>query len=177
MSQQFKLPCPACQQPFIVSPTEAGETRICPCGEKTVVPTLRAIRQLEPIESESSSSGPTRGWNAMRGTLFVAGILLLAIGAYGHFRMAPLRQDLNTEQPDFEELSIDVQTLTPMQAWEAWDHFRRQSLQYRDTPEFLADRERFEELSFYLYLFWGSALIGIGLVITSLLLRGQAERS
>lgn len=176
MSQQFKLPCPACGQPLIVSPPQAGETRTCRCGEQTVVPTLREVRQLEPIESQSSAPRPGRGWNAMRGTLFVAGILLLAIGAYGHFRFAPLRQDLNIEQPEFEELSIDIQTVTPMQAWDAWDHFRRQSLEYRDTPRFLADRKRYQEMSFYLYLFWGLALIGIGLVAASLLLPGQTRR-
>ena len=173
MSQQFKLPCPSCDQSIAIATTQAGESLTCDCGETIVVPTLREIRQLEPLNADAAPAATGTGWDPIRGGLFVTGIVLIAIGAYGHFRIQPMRNALNIEKPSFRELDFDVQTLTPMQAWEAWDHFRRQSLEFRSTPVFLANRERHRELSLYIYLFWGCASVGLALATASLVMPGR----
>lgn len=167
MSQRYQLPCPSCSSVLQVATTQAGETLVCSCGEELVVPTLRELRQLDTVEDENGR-GKTSGWNPLRGALFVSGVMLLAIAGIGHWRVDSLRQDLDTTQPEFREMTFDVQTLTPMRAWEAWVHFREQSLQYRDTPEFVENRRKHRELTAYLYAFWAAAGIGLILVGVSI---------
>lgn len=171
MPQTFKLPCPSCERSIPVTPPQAGESLICECGATLQAPTLREIRQLEPID-EARTTSPSEGasWNPLKGTIFVLGMILIVSGLIGHFRINPQRQSLATEAPPFEELDVAMDSITPVQAWSAWDYFRRQDLEYRDTPEFLANRQKHTELSFYIYLVWGLAICGVVMVIISLLI-------
>jgi hypothetical protein len=164
MPQQFKLPCPQCSTPHIVSQSQAGESLSCGCGKSLVVPTLRELRTLEPaVEAHTPDGAPD--WDIQRGLLFVGGALLITIGALITWRVLPQRQALNIRQPTFQEIDFDVQMLTLLQAWEAWEHFRQQKLEFRATPEFLENREQFRELSIYLYVAWALATIGLLLVV------------
>jgi hypothetical protein len=78
---------------------------------------------------------------------------------------------LNIRQPAFREIDIDVQQLTPVQAWEAWEHFRQQKLEFRTTPDYLKNRARYRELSLYLYTAWVAAAAGVLLIAGSMLIR------
>ena len=172
MSQRYKLPCPSCSSILPVATTQAGETLTCSCGEPVLVPTLRELKQLDTVDDETGTP-KTSGWNPLRGGLFVSGIVLIAIAGIGHWRIDAQRRVLDIEQPEFQEMTFDVQTLTPMRAWEAWTHFRSRSLEFRDTPEFVANRQKHRELTAYLYGFWTSAALGAILVVVSLCIGGK----
>jgi hypothetical protein len=164
MSTRFKLPCPQCARVHPVSPSQAGESVACECGQALLVPTLREIRTLEPVETGVDRGRPASDWDVQRGLLFVAGVLLLSIAALTTWRILPQRQALNVAQPAFREIDFDVQSLSPLQAWEAWDHFRQQTLEVRATPEYLENRKQFHELSMYLYAAWTAAAVGLLLI-------------
>ena len=171
MPQTFKLPCPSCDRSIPVTPPQAGEALVCECGATVQAPTLREIRQLEPSdEMPTASTQEGTSWNPLKGAIFVVGVVLIVSGLIGHFRINPQRQALATEAPPFEELDVAIESISPVEAWTAWDYFRRQDLEYRNTPEFLANRQKHSELSFYVYLLWALAICGLGMVIISLLI-------
>jgi hypothetical protein len=93
---------------------------------------------------------------------------MVAGAALTTWRILPQRQILNTQRPAFREIEFDVQLLTPLQAWEAWEHLRQQKLEFRATPEYLANRQQYREFSLYLYVAWAFAAIGMVIVAVAL---------
>ncbi len=172
MSQRYQLPCPSCSAVLKVSTTQAGESLTCSCGKEVLVPTLRELRQLDTAADEISAA-KTSSWSPLRGGLFVSGICLIAVAAIGHWRIDGQRRELDIAQPEFRKISFDVQTLTLSGAWQAWTHFRDQSLDFRETPQFVENRRKHRELTAYLYGFWTAAGVGALLVIVSLCLGGK----
>jgi hypothetical protein len=176
MSTRFKLPCDQCSHVHPISPTQAGETLSCDCGHSILVPTLREIRALEPLERpDAEHTSPD--WNVQRGLLFVGGALLLAIAALATWRIWPQRDALVTTQPAFQEINFDVQRLNPNEAWDAWEHLRQQTLEFRVTPEYLSNRKKYRELSYLLYAAWSGAAIGLVMIGGSLLWPALPTRS
>ena len=69
------LPCPHCQTPFHVSPSQAGETVNCPaCHAEVPIPKLGEIRQL-PRAEESAARDRKVGGAASGGSLGSEGSL------------------------------------------------------------------------------------------------------
>jgi hypothetical protein len=148
---------------------QAGETIFCGCGAAVEVPTLRELRSLEPAVFQASDrSRPAGRWSAERGIAFTTGALLILAAAITHWQIAPRRAVLEIRQPAFQEINFDVQRLSPLQAWEAWEHFRDEKLEYRVTPQYLENRAKHRELSYYLYAAWTAAAIGLATIIASL---------
>jgi hypothetical protein len=130
------------------------------------VPTLRELRRLEPVQQAVPTSGSSDSWDLQRGSLFVIGMVLLAAAIVAHARIQPQRQQLDTARPAFQELEFDIQRLTPLQAWEAWEYFQEQDLQVRATPQYLENQAKYRELSYFLYGAWACA--GLGAVLAGL---------
>lgn len=171
MSHRYLLPCPGCHQPLPVSTTQAGETLTCGCGRVATIPTLREIKAL-PLAPSAVADIRTRStWSVQRGLVFVSGALLIAASVLAYWQIAPRRRALDIRRPDFVELTIDVQQLTPLQAWDAWEHFRDQKLEFRDTPKFIENRAKYRELSYYLYTAAAGACLGSALILGSTLWR------
>ncbi len=169
MTNQYSLPCPACSQTHRVGLIQAGESLTCACGATIVVPTLRELRQLAPIMDSADARAKSGGWSPQRGLLFVSGFLLLVAAGLIQWQIGSRRAALDVLRPELQEINFDIQKLTPIQSWEAWTHFRDQKLEYRETPEFVANRAKFLELSYYLKLGAALALVGIGLIVASLI--------
>jgi hypothetical protein len=140
------------------------------------VPTLREIRLLEPLDAlDSRQASPD--WNVQRGLLFVGGVLLLAVASLATWRILPQRQTLNIARPAFKEIDFDVQRLNPLEAWDAWNHLRQQTLEFRVTPEYLENRTKHRELSMYLYAAWAAAAVGLALMVAAVVWPGGRARS
>mgnify|MGYP001821743924 CR=1 FL=1 len=172
MTQRYRLPCPHCADHLEVALPQAGETLSCVCGAQVVVPALRELRRLDPVADTLATSDRSHNWDLRRGSLFVTGMLLLAAGLVAHARIYPQRQQLDTSRPAFRELNFDIQTLTPLPAWEAWEFFRKQDLGVRTTPQYLEHRAKHRKLSYFLIGAWASAGLGAGLAGLSLVWRG-----
>ena len=124
---------------------------------------------MEPWVERATSAGLVNRWSLPRGILFVTGAVLLVLGIYNHFQLAPQRADLVTTAPAFPVLDFDVQRLTLTQAWQAWEYFRQQTLEDRPIPPHLENRDRHRELGYYLYAAWVVAAVGGAMIISSLL--------
>jgi hypothetical protein len=163
MTQRYRLPCPSCARSFEVATPQAGETLVCDCGAQILVPKLRELRQLEPAETAEERPLPSENWNPIRGSLFVLGMLLMAAGIYASFRIQQERKQLNLTRPAFRELTYDVQELTPLEAWEWWDYFRKDDLRFRTTPQYLEERAKHKTLG--RYLIGTGSIAGLGLIL------------
>lgn len=163
MTALYQLPCTNCQKPLQVSVTQAGEELPCPCGTKVLVPTLREIKKLEVVADDQGISNTERTWTPAQGSLFAAGILLTAIGVYMHFRISAARDAIDISRPEFVELEMDIQELTPFEAWKSWENIEKNigQFKYRPTPEFLKRRKVHANLTLYRYFSWALAAVGI----------------
>ena len=71
---EYLLPC-HCGQKLLVGPAQAGQSLPCSFGAMLDVPTLRALRQLEP----SHPATPRNGSWGTREKLFFAGLMILLL--------------------------------------------------------------------------------------------------
>lgn len=167
--QRYLLPCPQCSRQIAVKPTQAGDPIHCDCGFTNTAPTLAEIKQLEPEPVADTADKPRRRWSVQRGIAFTLGAYLLIAAGLVQWRIAPQRAALDIRQPAFKEINFDVQRLQPLDAWEAWLHFRDQKLEYRATPEYLENRVKYRELSYYLYAGWLAAALGLAAILGAIL--------
>ena len=71
----YLLPC-SCGEQSVVSTAQAGGTIRCACGAELQVPTMRGLRELEPLEPRSAAAGRAVTWDDQHRVAF-----LLALGA------------------------------------------------------------------------------------------------
>jgi hypothetical protein len=129
MVQQYLLPC-ECGKANAVAVAQAGRRLACDCGREYTVPTLAALRQLEPVAAPVSKGKPAPGWSATRGMIFVGGVLLaligLAAGGYGAFLIRNI--DLAEVDQYFDDIEHEqleeIDQMTPIQAYEVWQRIR-----------------------------------------------------
>ena len=86
MARRYLLPCGQCDQNIVVETTQAGQTVTCSGCEKLIkVGTLRDIKALSSLESQSSSASYQRKSRPMDVTnriVFVISVIALALGGY-----------------------------------------------------------------------------------------------
>lgn len=169
MATFYRLTCEKCSKELSVAQTEAGNQRLCECGNEFTVPRLMQLKQHPVIEEQKSKAASE--WHPARGYLFALGILFLAIGAYLHFKIDPLRSELDTEQPAFPGFNDDVRDWPAEVVWDAWVTVRTWDLGYRATPQYLENRAKHTKLTNYLYAGWSLAGLGAVLMITGAALR------
>ena len=86
MARRYLLPCSQCDQNIVVETTQAGQTVTCSgCKNSIKVGTLRDIKALASLESQSSSGSYERKSRPMAVTnrlVFVISVIALAVGGY-----------------------------------------------------------------------------------------------
>ena len=164
----YQLPCPECSESLTVTLAQAGDRLTCKHCETWVdVPTMREIRTLPVVETaRDRRSG---GWNVVRGSLFVTGALMIGFAALAHWRLEPQRRRLDTAKPEFQDITFSLDRVSLKDAWEAWNYFRFQDLDYRETPQFIENRRKHRELTYSLYTAWSAAGIGLTMIAGSII--------
>lgn len=176
---KYRLPCQRCGRALLIDVSQAGQQVGCDCGEALEVPSLRAIRALEPA-AEVQATSRRRSWDRGRGLLFAAGVVLAVLGsliagaaATGWLASSP---PLSPTPQDIEAAVAVVDGLTAPQAWDLWSEMRSQGLgQYMEPPQSVYQAYlRHVRLVFLV----GAVLLaaGIGAAATSLVLPGRAGK-
>lgn len=180
MAQQYLLPCPSCGAKTEVDSRQAGETIPCRCGQPLTVPTLRGLRELEPVQSAPAPAAPARKWSPLQGVLFSLGLLaaLLAGGmAVRHFVAYFSVQDYTVDRTaevdeDFDRL-IDNMTIT--ESMEAWEDLRKTRLGDDHLPPWLV-AQQFSAAQLRAGAIWATiAGLGVAAVVAALLMGRGAK--
>jgi hypothetical protein len=142
MSKRFLLPC-ACGKKLVVDATQAGEQLRCECGTSVLVPTLRGLKDLEPVDeptegpagrrSVTTSSGRTLGSDlAFAACLF---LLIVSVVALIPLTLVWLRLDTSFNmEADVSYGNEQIDLLPVDQSWEVWKEFRNTGLRVGDVP-------------------------------------------
>lgn len=135
---KYLLPC-ECGKGIAVDVKQAGQQIACECGKLLEVPTLRGVRELEPVRESAASSRPAAEWNSSRGMIFAGSLILIALGGvvsyfgYGALRATPnISRELERESFD---KSIDEMTLD--ESYEVWKEVRAHGLTPRGQNMFV----------------------------------------
>jgi len=122
VSTRYLLPCP-CGKKIPVETTHAGETVSCVCGQQIEVPTLLALRSLEPAEEEPDAVA-ARSWGVSQGLAIVGVMVMLGAAAaliyfYVHQPVPP--------RAVYNETIVerDIQNLTLLGSERLWERLRR----------------------------------------------------
>ena len=173
MIEKYALPC-SCGESLAVESRHAGGNLPCPkCGNQVDVPRLRELRQLAPVAASSAASGKP-GWSRIQGQLFAAGLVMAAIsfcsGLYtldyrqGYQKMTQ-RED---KPPVFEH---DIQQITLIDSWEAWNKFKEIQITSRPQPIHVFARGRVATMDKWLTFFGIFGGVGAILMVTSFFAR------
>ena len=142
---KYLLPCTACGQKTPVATGQAGQTIHCACGSALDIPSIRALRQLEPVAE--APAAPL--WNKQKGLLFVGSAIALCsvafCGAILFFRPSLGNFSMNVSV-DKEAVDREVDSL-PLA-----DGYARFSLATAAGSSGYADRLQKKELPPYLQL-------------------------
>ena len=140
---QYLLYC-QCGESNAVRIQQAGESVRCHgCGHDLIIPTLRNLRKLPPVEVRN---GPAvKGWTRLQGWLFALGvpIVIVSIGVILYCQIE--RRKLNLDKPSTAALKRfygDLSQIGLLDAWNLWTTFEKAPLDRRGIPMYLVNRER-----------------------------------
>jgi hypothetical protein len=172
MAESYLLPC-KCGNLMVIEVGQAGQTTACDaCGKSIDVPTMRAIRQLQPAYTqEATATKPP--WSARQGTVFATGmgiaLIALVMATIVVFKIVQMQRlavkpKLTEEGQRF--LAAEIDKLPPDELLNVWhEHVEGTGLGTWEPHIYLLARS---ELRMW-WLFVGvAAVIGVGGVITTI---------
>jgi hypothetical protein len=136
MSDKYLLPC-ECGQSVPIGISEAGKEVSCVCGRKLPVPTLRAIRQLQPAQTSISTTPPS--WNPAKGFIFAVGALLLIGGLIVAVHSYFVYSNVVKYKPSSADLDYSLEIIEQMTAtdlWDAWHFVKQHGLEAPRSSDF-----------------------------------------
>jgi hypothetical protein len=142
----------------------------CACGKTLSIPTLRGIRQLEPVADRTAK--PKAAWSPLQGAFFAGGMFLATIGAlliawylFQYAKIGGLAVDRSDEFIKGGEAQID--TLSPVQLLEVWTHeVVEEGLGEPQTPYWVAAKTKVGE--YFWWVRFGGGLVVLGVIVAAL---------
>jgi hypothetical protein len=126
---KYLLPC-ECGKGIVIDASQAGQRIECSCGALLEVPTLRGVRELEPVQAATSGSRPTADWDSTRGMIFAGSLLLFVMGAaVVFFGYSGLQATPNiTREAEVKLFDKVIDEMTLDEVYEAWKGIREHGL-------------------------------------------------
>lgn len=180
MPDQYALRCEQCNTINPAEAKHAGSTLPClQCGVLMEVPKLRLLKQLEQIQTAPTNT--KRGWGRLSGSLFAAGILLIAIALGSGMYVNQLKQNYAAfaEKPKLDNFKYDRDILTASltDTWMAWEQLSKNpSISQRTTPMFVRAGNAVKRMDKWLKFFYALATVGLLSCISSLFCRPKVNQ-
>ena len=174
MSHGYLLDC-QCGQPHVVDPAQAGQTLQCSCGRTLEVPTLRGLRDLKtaPLPEPKPLGSSTRSWSALRGLLFVGGLLLLIggtlVGGACWFTERQLRIPI-TQEDDIRHGNEHIDQSSAEDLFGLWESLTSEPLGVPTPPTYVIAERQNAALRLAALVAGGVALAGLVLLLLSLVI-------
>ncbi|MCA9248774.1 MAG: hypothetical protein KDA42_16725 [Planctomycetales bacterium] len=161
MIEKYLLPCPQCKATHEIQPSQAGSTLVCDCGEHLELPTIRQIRQLEPISAATVSEQPE--WSARKGTI-LAGICLALLSATpGVYWVATWPNQPTRDVPRSIEQATQLIGEMPVdRSWLYWyNEIDIRGLAYSLSSEEVEYQQLAERRTMFCYASFAGAAVGL----------------
>jgi hypothetical protein len=195
----YLVPCPACGTKSSISSAQAGQTVRCTCGRTIEVPTLRDLRNLEPVGEPQRQQST---WNRRKGLVFLGCVMIaVAAGVAGWFAMKlprsldPAEARAEVDALDPAESVLLYEALQPPMPVEQGPgkvirapvepllkstiespHPGPRLLAYRSAFRIGSDAEKRKAVGFWFPLLGGVALVGLLIALSALLVRDDSAR-
>jgi hypothetical protein len=132
----YQLPCPQCQTPIPVAPSQAGDRTPCPsCGGEVAIPTLGQLKRL-PVSETGADEAPqseltsTGGPTAKRVGFVVLAMIATAtllIAGFAAIRWSLIETPI-TSEGHINELREAYKTLTPAELIREYEQMEKYAL-------------------------------------------------
>lgn len=175
MPDQFLLPC-ECGQAIPIEVSQAGQEVTCSCGRSMSVPSMRAIRQLEPAKTNTSAPAEKAAWNPVKGFIFGFGALLIVGGLItaGHSYFVYSR--VADYKPSNAELDLQLEQIDKLTAdhlWEFWKVNLEHPLEPAGTSPFAIIQGMARDKQQQIYGGLIAAMVGLVCAVIPLFLPGK----
>lgn len=173
MAAQYLLPCD-CGETTEIETSQAGQQINCRhCGASVLAPTLRGMRQLEPVPSEPTAVQSKPSWSRTQGVLFATGIGLLFVSLAVSAVLLYHRNQLKTDKPEVGPPAPPDQAIDQTEPAVLLVQWRRliekSTLGEWQPKEFVYERERERMINTTLLVIAGLAALGVVLAMAAVL--------
>mgnify|MGYP001826873688 CR=1 FL=1 len=158
MATKYLLPC-SCGKSIHVDINQAGDTAPCECGKLLEVPSMRELRELQPVPDDKAFQNKGKQWTKRESVVFAFGlvIIIIGLGIAGYFQIG--RLGLDTTEVRYDNLEESLQKIDDMnvaEQWDTWLGVKKIGMGPHSTPQVVVNRY---VASKWLLIIWG----GIGL--------------
>lgn len=162
MADKFLLPCPECGKSTPVSASQAGSTLPCDCRAVLEVPTIRQMRQLEPLQETREEASSE--WTARSGAIFLGVFLTIVTAAPGIYLIASWPEAPQRDVPKSVAMADAALTEMPVdRTWLYWyNEVELRGLVVEPGNEELAYLESTKRRRWFCFVGFGAA--GISLI-------------
>lgn len=175
MGTKYLLPCPKCGEELPVESSQAGMQMQCFCGAELEVPTLLALKSLEPLE-EKKPPVEKAGWGPAQGLFFLGVVLLMSGFGFALALWLSIPAYLPEEiDEQFVLRRFQEQTLT--ESWDHWEQVESLTLRHVPTPELAQWRRLRDTRLRWTYVSATVGCVGLALLLAAAVFRWKQRRS
>ena len=177
---KYLLPC-SCGKTVTVDVGQAGQSLRCECGRKLEVPTMRAIRQLEPLRDvQLRQSRRKKPWSLTQGAVFASGLAIMVAGlaTAAYFQIG--RSRLQTEAVPWDNLELALKNIDNMnidQAFQLWQEIRDDPIGPYHPPNYIMARYVSAGVLNYVLGSLGVAALGLIVLLSAFLLSPRKKQA
>ena len=159
----YQLTC-ACGVQHAVSPSQAGQTLTCSCGNSLAIPTLRGLKELPVVEPTAPAKGRTTSAATSSRPSILTGLLVaiffIAVPVAFFYGYQRLTMDTSqTEEAERAEAFETIDQANAVMLSDAWDQFSTTGLGPPNKPMFYYVQRRRQQLEMGVAIASGVALV------------------
>ncbi|HVX63091.1 MAG TPA: hypothetical protein VHC19_20890 [Pirellulales bacterium] len=175
----YYLPC-SCGKKIEVDAGQSGLNVHCQCGADLTVPTMRGLKQLEPVEAPSeavAAETQQANWGARQGVVFLGLVVLLGALLPGLFAWYNYPQRPQLFRTDFKELNAEeIEQASLPETWELWKELHQGFEMQGEHPQMQAYMAAEKQAREKLTVICVAGAIGLAIIIGGLFIKPPPAR-
>jgi hypothetical protein len=174
---QYLVPC-SCGRKIAAETRQAGETIICGCGERLIIPRLLELKKLEKVAVPTSQAKSSSVWGIGQSLILSGAVVLVAVVVLWILVLKKTPGDpYEGMTPD--QIRAQFQKMSPSDTLKTWMYFKQIGLNpHKDYLERRLEGLFAQRQMLLLYLGIAAA-IGVALIATGIIIvrRKRPKRS
>jgi hypothetical protein len=165
---RYLLPCDQCGEKLAIDANQAGRQIVCQCGATLVVPSFRAIRELETTGEAPLSTARRRKWNPARGLTFASGLMTIVAGLFIAVMAGLYWYHTDTTEypgPDLSQAAQELDALDAVEILEIWKDMEENGMGPYVVPQHIMAQQWAERCRWIMLI--GLAVVAVGLALSA----------